>query len=143
MRVGIMSANWGAFAHLPAWRSVPGVEVVAICTSRRETAEAAATRCKIASPFWDAQAMAAHPDIDILDCGTRPSVRDPVVAHALRNGKHVYNAIPFATDIDRARELRDIWKASGKVGVVDAFSQWLPAHRLVKEMLADGFLGRP
>ena len=28
LRVGIMSANWGAFAHLPAWRSVPGVEVV-------------------------------------------------------------------------------------------------------------------
>jgi predicted dehydrogenase len=143
LRVGIMSANWGAFAHLPAWRSVPGVEVVAICTSRRETAEAAAKRCGIETPFWDAQAMAAHLDIDILDCGTRPSVRDPVVAHALRNGKHVYNAIPFATDIDRARELRDTWKASGKVGVVDAFSQWLPAHRLVKEMLADGFLGRP
>ena len=142
-RVGIMSANWGAFAHLPAWRSVPGVEVVAICTSRRETAEAAAQRCGIESPFWDAQAMAAHPDIDILDCGTRPSVRDPVVASALRNGKHVYNAIPFATHIDSARELRDIWKASGKVGVVDAFSQWLPAHRRVEEMLAEGFLGQP
>jgi len=143
LRVGIMSANWGAFAHLPAWRSVPGVEVVAICTSRRETAEAAAKRCGIASPFWDAQAMAAHPDIDILDCGTRPSVRDPVVASALRNGKHVYNAIPFATNIDRARELRDTWKASGKIGVVDAFIEWLPAHRLVKEMLDDGFLGQP
>ena len=98
LRVGIMSANWGAFAHLPAWRSIPGIEVVAICTSRRETAEAAAKRCGIAAPFWDAQAMAAHPDIDILDCGTRPSVRDPVVASALRNGKHVYNAIPFRSE---------------------------------------------
>jgi predicted dehydrogenase len=143
LRVGIMSANWGAFAHLPAWRAVPGVEVVAICTSRRETAEAAAARCGIAAPFWDAQAFAAHPDIDILDCGTRPSVRDPVVATALRNGKHVYDAIPFATDIDSARELRDAWKASGKVAVVDAFSQWLPAHQLMKEMLGDGFLGQP
>jgi predicted dehydrogenase len=143
LKVGIMSANWGAFAHLPAWRSVPGVEVVAICTSRRETAEAAAKRCGIESPFWDAQAMAAHPDIDILDCGTRPIVRDPVVASALRNGKHVYDAIPFATNIDRARELRDTWKASRKVGVVDAFCEWLPAHRLVKEMLDEGFLGQP
>jgi predicted dehydrogenase len=143
LRVGIISANWGAFAHLPAWRSVPGVEVVAICTSRRETAEAAAKRYAISSPFWDAQALAAHPGIDILDCGTRPSIRDPVVVTALRNGKHVYNAIPFATNIDRARELRDAWKQSGKVGVVDAFSEWLPAHRLVKEMLGEGFLGQP
>jgi predicted dehydrogenase len=138
-----MSAAWGAFAHLPAWRAVPGIEVVAICTSRRETAEAAAKRCGIESPFWDAQAMAAHPEIDILDCGTRPSVRDPVVACALRNGKHVYNSIPFATDIDRARELHDLWKASGRAGVVDAFSQWLPAHQLMKEMVDDGFLGQP
>jgi hypothetical protein len=38
-RAGIISANWGAMAHLPAWRGVPGVEVTAICTSRRETAE--------------------------------------------------------------------------------------------------------
>ena len=44
LRVGIISANWGTFAHLPAWRSIPGVEVVAICTSRRETAEAAAKK---------------------------------------------------------------------------------------------------
>jgi predicted dehydrogenase len=137
-----MSANWGAFAHLPAWRAVPGVEVVAICTSRRETAEAAARRFRIATPFWDAQAMAAHPDIDILDCGTRPSVRDPVVASALSHGKHVYNSIPFSTDIERARELRDTWRESGKAGVVDAYSEWLPQHRLVKEMIEDGFLGQ-
>ena len=143
LRVGIMSANWGAFAHLPAWRSIPGVEVVAICTSRRETAEAAARRSQIASAFWDAEAMAAHPDLDILDLGTRPSVRDPVVLSALRAGKHVYNAIPFATNLERARELHAAWQASGTVGVVDAFSEWLPAHRLIKEMLDDGFLGQP
>jgi predicted dehydrogenase len=143
LRVGIMSANWGALAHLPAWRSIPGVEVVAICTSRRESAEAAAKRFNIATPYWDAHAMAAHPDIDILDLGARPSVRDPVVVTALRNGKHVYDSIPFATDLERARELHSTWKASGRVGVVDAFSEWLPAHQMVKEMLNEGFLGQP
>lgn len=143
LRVGIISANWGAFAHLPAWRSLPDVEVVGICTSRRETAQVAAKRYAIEMPFWDAQTLAAHPDIDILDCGTRPSVRDPVVVSALRNGKHVYNSIPFATDIERARDIHRTWKDSGRVGVVDAFSEWLPAHRLAKEMIQDGFLGRP
>ena len=42
LRVGIISAAWGAQAHLPAWRAVPGVEVVGICTAHQETAEAAA-----------------------------------------------------------------------------------------------------
>ena len=143
LRVGIVSANWGAFAHLPAWRSVPGVEVVAICTSRRESAEAAARKFQIPAAFWQAQEMAAHPEIDIIDCGTRPSVREAMVLGALRNAKHVYNAVPFASSLDRARELRDAWRASGKVGVVDAFSEWLPAHRLLKEMIEDGYLGQP
>jgi len=70
-------------------------------------------------------------------------VRDAVVASALRNGKHVYNSIPFSTNIERARELRDIWKTSGKVGVVDAYAEWLPQHRLAREMLDGGFLGQP
>lgn len=141
LKVGIISANWGAFAHLPGWRAIPGVEVVGICTSRRETAEAAAARFRIERPYWDAEAMAAAPDIDIVDCGTRPNIRHAMVLAALRNGKHVYNGIPFAADFERARELRDAWKHSGSVAVVDAFSQWLPAHRLAKEMIDEGFLG--
>jgi predicted dehydrogenase len=143
LRVGIISANWGAFAHLPAWRAVSGVEVIGICTSRRETAEAAATRCGIDRPFWNALEMAADPDIDIVDCGTRPSIREAMVLACLQNGKHVYNAIPFAASLDGARTLHDAWRPSGTVGVVDAYSEWLPAHRLAKEMLDDGFLGRP
>ena len=141
LKVGIVSANWGAMAHLPAWRAIPGVEVVAICTSRRETAQAAAKRFHIERPFWDAQAMVADPSIDIIDCGTRPSVRYPMVLAALRNHKHVYNAIPFAADLDSARTLHEAWKSSGTVAVVDAFSQWLPAHRLAKQMIGDGYLG--
>ena len=142
LRVGIISANWGAFAHLPAWRSLPGVEVVGICTSRRETAEAAAKKFNIARPFWNAEEMAADPGIDIVDCGTRPNLRHAMVLAALRHGKHVYNGIPCAANIDQARELRDAWKASGKVAIVDAFSQWLPAHQYVKEMIDQDHFGR-
>jgi predicted dehydrogenase len=143
LRVGIISANWGAFAHLPAWRAISGVEVVGICTSRRETAEAAATRCAIERPFWNALEMATDPDIDIVDCGTRPSIREAMVLACLQNGKHVYNAIPFAASLDGARTLHDAWRVSGTVAAVDAYSEWLPAHRLAKEMLDDDFLGRP
>ncbi|MET0241059.1 MAG: Gfo/Idh/MocA family oxidoreductase [Sphingobium sp.] len=143
LKVGIISANWGAFAHLPAWRSLPGVEVTAICTSRQETAEAAASRFGIARPFWNAEELAADPDIDIVDCGTRPSLRRKMVVDCFNGGKHVYNGIPFAATLDAARDMRDAWAASGKVGVVDALSQWIPALQLMKEMVDQGDLGQP
>lgn len=143
LKVGIISANWGAFAHLPAWRAIPGVEVVGICTSRRETAEAAAQRTGIPRAFWDAEAMIADPEIDIVDCGTRPSVRHAMVVSALKQNKHVYNGIPCAADFDRARELHAAWKASKSVAIVDAYSQWLPAHQLAKTLIEDGSFGVP
>jgi predicted dehydrogenase len=143
LRVGIVSAGWGAFAHLPAWRALPGVEVTAICTSRRETAEAAAAKHGIARSYWDALAMCADPDIDIVDLGTRPVVRKPMVLAALANGKHVYNASPHAPDWASAKEIDAAWANSGTVGVVDAFSEWIPAHAQMKAMLADGYLGMP
>lgn len=143
LRVGIISAAWGGFAHLPAWRSIPGVEVTAICTSRRETAEAAAQRLGIARPFWSAEEICSDPDIDILDVGTRPVLRHPWVKQALANGKHVYNAVPHAPDWAAAKAIDVAWKASGRVGVSDAFSQWIPAHRMMKRLIEDGRLGQP
>jgi predicted dehydrogenase len=143
MRVGIISANWGAVAHLPAWRAIPGVEVTAICTSRRETAEAAAARFGIARPFWDAEALALDPDIDIVDVGTRPVLRERMLLACFAAGKHVYAGIPQAAGLAGARAIHEAWAASGRVGVVDAYSEWLPAHRLVREMIDDGYLGRP
>ncbi|TXC70271.1 Gfo/Idh/MocA family oxidoreductase [Sphingomonas ginsenosidivorax] len=143
LRVGIISAAWGAFAHLPAWRAIPGVEVTAICTSREETARAAADRLGIARPFHDFRAMCADPDLDIIDCGTRPVLRREMVLAALANGKHVYNASPHAPDWAAAKEIDRAWRASGRVGIVDAFAQWLPAHRQMKALIEDGYLGRP
>jgi predicted dehydrogenase len=141
LRVGIVSAAWGGFAHLPAWRAIPGVEVTAICTSRQETAEAAAARLGLPRAFWDAEAMCADPDIDIVDIGTRPNIRKPMVLTALKHSKHIYNASPHAPDWASAKDIDAAWRASKSVGVVDAFSEYLPALRQMKAMLDAGYVG--
>jgi predicted dehydrogenase len=142
LRVGIISANWGVQAHLPAWRTLrDDIEVTAICTAHRETAEAAARDHGIARPFWDYRAMCADPDLDIIDCGTRPSLRYDMVMTALSHGKHVYDGIPFAVDMAQARDMLALQRASRKVGVVDAFIQAIPAVLRMKEMIEEGYLG--
>ena len=103
LRVGIISANWGVMAHLPAWRANPDVEVVGICTAHQATAEAAAAANGIPRAFWDYRAMAQDPDIDIVDVGTRPNLRYDMCMAALAAGKHVYNGVPFADSMEHAR----------------------------------------
>lgn len=143
LRVGIIGANWSLKVHGAAWRRIEGVEVSAICTSRRETAEQAAADFGIPKAYWNHEEMAADPDIDIIDVGTRPSFRFPMVMAALRNRKHVYDALPFATSFGDAKAMHDAQRAAGVVGTVDAQFRWIPEAQKMKAMIDEGFIGRP
>ncbi|MFC3172704.1 Gfo/Idh/MocA family protein [Novosphingobium bradum] len=141
LRVGIISANWGAIAHLPAWRTLDNVEVTAICTSRQETAEAAATQFQVERPFWSVEAMCADPDIDVIDVGTSPLQREGMVATALKHGKHVMNQVPFAASLEGARRLVQLQHAAGVRGGAATSMVGLPHVAMMQELIADGYVG--
>lgn len=142
LRVGIVSANWGAIAHLPAWRLLGDeVEVTAICTSRRESAEAAAAQFGVARPFWSYEAMCADPDIDIIDAGTNPLLREKMVIAALEGGKHAINQLPFAVSYAAADRLTTLQQTKGLVGAAASSVVGLPHLALMKEMIDEGYLG--
>ena len=142
LRVGIVSANWGALAHLPAWRALSDdVDVTAICTSRPETAQAAAQQFNVERPFSDYEAMCADPGIDIIDAGTTPLLREKIVTVALRHGKHVVNQLPFATSGAAAAQLVELQCSQGVVGIGAASIMGLPHLALMKEMIDDGYVG--
>ena len=143
LRVGIISANWSLKVHGAAWRRIPGVEVAAICTAHQETAEAAAKAYEIPKAYWNHEEMSADPELDIIDVGTRPSFRFPMVMAALRNGKHVYDALPFAMSVADAVAMRNLQREKGVVGVVDAQFRWFPPAQQMKAMIDAGFIGRP
>lgn len=141
LRVGIVSANWGVHGHLPAWRGLPGVEVTAICTAHKDTAEKAAASFGISRAFWDYRKMMTDPDIDIVNLGTRPALRYDMAMRALDAGKHVYNSIPFAMNLQESHALVKAQRAARLVGQVDAQFQWVPAITRMKELIDEGFLG--
>jgi predicted dehydrogenase len=142
LKVGIVSANWGALAHLPAWRTLSDtVEVTSICTSRQETAEAAAKQFGVARPFWSYEQMCNDPDIDIIDAGTNPVLREKIVTAALNGGKHAVNQIPFATSGEAAAKLDALRRAKGVQGAAAASVMGLPHLALMKEMIEAGEIG--
>lgn len=86
--------------------------------------------------------MCRDPDIDIVDLGTRPAIRLPMVLEALRHGKHVYNSCPHAPHWEGARAIDAAWDRTASQAAVDAFSRHIPAHRKMQTMIAQGYLGR-
>ena len=141
LKVGVIGANWTGIMHVPAWRSLPDIEVAAICTSREETARAAAEQFQVERPYWSVADLVRDPDLDIIDVGTRPSLRYDMVMAALAAGKHVYNCLPFATSAEAAIAMRDTALAAGLVGAVDAQWRWTPAIRRMKEIIDEGGIG--
>jgi predicted dehydrogenase len=140
LRVGIVGANWG-LTHVEAWRRLPGVEVVAICTGHRDSAEAVARANNIPRAFWDAERMIADPAIDVIDLTLRPSIRTPMAAAALARGKHVIQPLPFAVDFVRGRSLAEAARTANVVAMVENLHRYEPTFRCAKEMIEHGFLG--
>ena len=76
LRVGIVGADasgqgWGPLAHFPALAALPEYEIAALCTSRPETAKAAAQRYGIANAYHDVRDMASNDDIDVVTVAVR------------------------------------------------------------------------
>ena len=140
LRVGVVGANWG-LNHVAAWRSVPDVEVAAICTAHRETAERVARDQGIARAYWDADAMLADPTLDVIDVTPRPSIRAPIALRTLAARKHLLQPIPFALDLAQAAELERRAAAAQVVANVEVLHRHAPAFLAAKALIDEGFLG--
>src|SRR5260370_20794570 len=93
IRVGIVGASasrgFASIAHIPALRALPQFEIAAVCTARQQTAEAAARHYGVPLAFSDPQALARHPDVDLVTVSVKlPDHYRPVLA-AIEAGKHL------------------------------------------------------
>jgi predicted dehydrogenase len=146
IRVGIVgaSANRGfaSIAHIPALRALPQFEIVAVCTTRQESAEAAARHFGIPLAFSDPEKLAQHPDVDLVTVSVKvPDHYRPVMA-AIEAGKHVYCEWPLGRDTDEAVRLLDAAERAGVRHAVGLQGQMSPAINYVKDLVAEGYVGR-
>src|SRR5580692_2865271 len=94
-------------AHLPALKALSDLyEVVATCTTRMETASAAARQFQIPHAFDNVERMLCQlPEIDVVCVCVQPHVHYPVVMAALQAGKHVYCEQPLGVTTRQAQEM--------------------------------------
>src|SRR5215211_4400293 len=146
IRVGIVGASasrgFASIAHITALRALPQFEIAAVCTTRQETAEAAARHYGAPLAFSDPETLARHPDVDLVTVSVKvPDHYRPVMA-AIEAGKHVYCEWPLGSDTDEAVRLRDAAEARGIRHVVGLQGQMSPAINYARDLIADGYVGR-
>jgi predicted dehydrogenase len=146
LRVGIVGADakgqgWGPLAHFPALRALPEYEIAALCTSRPETARAAAERYGVAKAYSDVREMAASPDIDVVTVAVRAPNHHEVVMPALAAGKPVYCEWPLGANTAQAEQMAALARAKGVRAVVGLQARCDPTLRYVRDLVAQGYVG--
>ena len=146
VRVGIVGASpnrgFASIAHIPALQALPGLELVAVCTTRQESADATAKHFGIPLAFADPDKLARHPDVDLVTvCVKVPDHYRPVMA-AIDAGKHVYCEWPLGRDTDEAIRMLDAAERKGVRHAVGLQGQVSPAISYARDLIAQGHVGR-
>ncbi|MBI2887021.1 MAG: Gfo/Idh/MocA family oxidoreductase [Chloroflexi bacterium] len=147
LRIGIVGATpgvgWGPRAHIPAYRALPEVELTAVCTAHPETARAAAEEFGIAEHYADYRELVRSPSVDAVAVVTRIVLHHPITAAALEAGKHVYTEWPLGVDARQAAESLELARSKGLRHIVGLQSRFAPPLLRLKELLREGYIGRP
>jgi len=142
-RVGILGAGWWATtAHIPALKSHPHAQLIAVQSRDRAKAE------KIAADF-DARHACTGVD-ELLDCpgldavivSSTPNVHYAQAKAALERGLHVLIEKPMTFTVAEARELVEL-AAAKKVQLLISCPWHYTAHGIeARRIIASGELGR-
>lgn len=147
IRVGMVgitpNRGFSSIAHMPALQALPDFEVVAVCTTRQESADAAARHYGVPLAFSDPIALAQHKDVDLVTvCVKVPDHFGPVMA-AIEAGKHVYSEWPLGRNTEEATQMLSAAEGRGVRHAVGLQGRMSPAVNTVKALIESGYVGKP
>ncbi len=148
--VGMLGYGFMGKAHTNAYKTIPYMmypppavpELVAICGRNEEAVAEAARRYGYARYYTDWHKLLEDDAIQLFDNGTSNDMHAEPSILAAQAGKHVFCEKPLARTGEEAKRMLD---EVGKTGVkhMVAFNyRFVPALRLVYDLIQSGRLGR-
>ena len=117
IRVGIVGVNpsrgFASIAHIPALQALADFEITAVCTTRQDSADAAARHYGVPLAFSDAEKLARHPDVDLVAVSVKVPDHYVSVMAAIDAGKHVYCEWPLGRNTEEAVRMLEAAKRKG------------------------------
>src|SRR5438132_5394223 len=146
IRVGIIGANpdrgWAAQAHIPALKSLSDdFEIMALSTSRRESADAASKLFGVALAFDNHQDLVNRADVDVIAVTVKVPHHLELATAALNAGKAVYCEWPLGNGLIEAETLAALAKKKGVLAVAGLQARSAPSVAYVRDLIKQGYVG--
>ena len=106
VRVAIIGAGWIAqVAHIPVWKKLENVELVAVCDTVKTRAKAVAEKYKIPQVFTRDEDLLKRDDIDAVDICVPTHMHERLTLDALSAGKHVLVEKPMSRTVEEGEKM--------------------------------------
>jgi predicted dehydrogenase len=143
LRIGIVGLGaWGTRAHLPAFASLPGVEVVAVVDPDEAAARGAARAHDVGRVETDAMRLFGDPGgLDAVVIATPDDTHRDLVIAAFEAGLHVLCEKPLAYSVDQAEQMLAAAERAGRVAKIGFLFRHSPVVTRMHELVAQGLIG--
>src|SRR5207302_2098782 len=146
IRVGIIGANpdrgWAAQAHIPALKSLSDdFEIMALSTSRRESADAASKLFGVPLAFDNHQDLVNRADVDVIAVTVKVPYHLELATAALDAGMAVYCEWPLGSGLNQAETLAALAKRKGVIAVAGLQARSAPSVAYVRDLIKQGYVG--
>lgn len=149
LNVAMIGTKFMGKAHSNAWSNAPrffdmGIKPVLKVIVGTDPAGTKAMADTWGWEEWstDWREVVARPDIDIVDIATPTWLHHDMAIAAAEHGKHIFLEKPFSLTVEQAREMLAVAEKAGVVHYVNHNYRRVPAVRLAKRLIDDGFVGR-
>jgi predicted dehydrogenase len=145
IRVGVIGASptrgWALGSHLPPLVALEGFELIAVATTRTDTARETAREFGVPLAFGDAAELIAHPDVDLVTVSVKVPYHHDLVHAALEAGKRVFCEWPLGANTTQATDLLTLARTRGLRHVIGLQGRRSPLVNYVRDLASQGYLG--
>lgn len=127
----------------PAFNKVEHSNLVAVMRRNPEKAADYASRHGVLKWYSDASQLINDPEVNAIYVATPPDTHALYAIEAMKAGKPVYVEKPMARNYQECQEMIRVSEETGMPLFVAYYRRSLPAFLKVKELIADGIIGKP
>src|SRR6266568_6392567 len=131
----------GSRLSLTSFSRISQMRLPWVCTAHEDTAQASKVKFDAVHAFHDIDAMAQHPEIDLVVV----CVRVPGHKHLVMTGLHAHKAVfcewPLGATLAEAQEMATCAKAHGLRTIVGLQARSDPTLMYARDLIHEGYIG--
>jgi predicted dehydrogenase len=143
IRWGVIGPGIIATGFAEAMQWADGGTITAVASRSAERADAFGDRFDIPTRYGDYDSLAADPQVDIVYVATPHARHEIDTIGLLQAGKHVLCEKPLALNAGQASRMADEARSRGLFLMEALWSRFLPAYRMLEEVIGEGRIGEP